>query len=353
VDSLKGRFRACLSGQWVGASMGKLTEGQSPLRLLSAYDSGGGDEWHARLAAAWLAERVASQELLERTKLIAQAVIDRSDRIRAEDLSAAWLRYIDMARAREVLPPYEISLMEMAAAGIPAVDIGRYCDYTGLNSFACSCLPLGLINACDPETAAHDAQEVGRLYQAAGSSALKWAAFAAASVAAALQSHATVGSVLESAFGINDSDAVSAELHNGLDACAKCRSPEDLMHVFDSMYSAGGIPYAMSFAKETITKGLCILHFADGDVKEAVALGALSGRDAPSTAAFAGALGGALGCSPPEQWRSKADRCVDTAQTFRQIPVYALADELHGAVSARIGRLSGYCGALAKRLRAE
>ncbi len=37
----------------------------------------------------------------------------------------------------------------MAKTPIPARDLGRYCDYAGLVSFARSCHPIGLINAGD------------------------------------------------------------------------------------------------------------------------------------------------------------------------------------------------------------
>ncbi|WP_217988921.1 hypothetical protein, partial [Shouchella clausii] len=70
------------------------------------------------------------------------------------------------------------------------------CDYAGLNSFARSCHPIGLINAGDVKGAKEDVLEVGQLYQTSNSRGLKWATVTAVSIAAATTPNATVDSVL-------------------------------------------------------------------------------------------------------------------------------------------------------------
>ena len=58
---------------------------------------------------------------------------------------------------------------ENGQTGIPATDLGRYCDYAGLNSFARACHPIGLINAGNVEGAKEDILQVGQLYQTTNS----------------------------------------------------------------------------------------------------------------------------------------------------------------------------------------
>lgn len=95
-----------------------------------------------------------------------------------------------------VSEPFEATLLAMAKSGIPARDIGRYCDYSGLNSFARSCHPIGLINAGDMEAAKEDVLEVGQLYQTTNSRGLQWAVVTGVAIAAATRPDATVDSVL-------------------------------------------------------------------------------------------------------------------------------------------------------------
>jgi hypothetical protein len=64
---------------------------------------------------------------------------------------------------------FEAVLRDMAKTGIPASDIGKYCDFAGLNSFARACQAIGLINAGNVKTAKEDILDVGRLYQMANS----------------------------------------------------------------------------------------------------------------------------------------------------------------------------------------
>ena len=64
------------------------------------------------------------------------AIIEKKDRVNAEDVRAIWLRDIKPESAGMVSEPFEAVLLAMAKSGIPARDLGRYCDYAGLNSFA-------------------------------------------------------------------------------------------------------------------------------------------------------------------------------------------------------------------------
>lgn len=343
--NLKDRILSCVSGSFMGSLLGVLTRGMTPGDIAGKYGLLDEDDPCRALIDAWRHAPVTATDLMERTKLLAQAVIDREDRIRAEDVWSVWRNKLNEEQAKGILQPYEVSLLALAQANIPASDIGRYSDYSGLNNFACSCLPIGLINACDPEHAKDDAEDVGRLYQAAGSSGVKWAAAAAVAVASALKPQATVKSVLEDIFRLSDSDAVRKEIEKGLGVASKCKTFKELTDAFDSMYNADGIPYAISFAKETVTKALCIFQFVNGSVEKAAIFGAGTGRDAGSTAALAAGITGAMGrgSAIPEEWINLADK-AETANknTFNHFTINELSDQIHYALMVRIQKLQKY-----------
>ena len=98
--------------------------------------------------------------------------------------------------------PFEGPLLAMAKTPIPARDLGRYCDYAGLVSFARSCHPVGLINAGDVDHALEDILEVGQVYQTSNSRGLQWAAVTGVGIAAATRPDATVDSVLGAIFDV-------------------------------------------------------------------------------------------------------------------------------------------------------
>ena len=194
--------------------------------------------------------------------------------------------------------------MAMANSGIPARDLGKYCDYAGLNSFARACHPIGLINAGDPYQAKEDVLEVGQLYQMANSRGLKWACVTGIAIAAAAKPNATVDSVLGEIFDLCDPDMVVQELQRHIEGSKGIDNLRDLRRYFDDVYSGKGIPYSYSFANEVVTKGVCIFSKVKGNVKDAILYGVNMGRDTDCIAAISGGISGALtgGDTIPEDW---------------------------------------------------
>lgn len=344
---LKDRFYGCVTGFLAGSSMGALTKGLPPEKVFQKYKVSGDDI--SGIIDAWLMAPARLTDVVERAKLIGQAIMEKQDRIRAEDLGSVFRRFLDPSKAQRILQPYEGLLLEMIRAEIPAVEIGRYCDYSGLNSFACACFPIGLINACDPDHAKEDAENTGRLYQTAGSSGVKWASIAATAVASAMRSDATVDSVLEDVARLNDNELAGMEIDKVMKASSDCKSFEELQGVFNSFYQAEGIPYAMSFCKETVTKALCIFRFTGGEAEKAAAFGAATGRDADSTASLAAAISGALGVRTcfPEEWVKHADEAeAAETDTFMHFTASAFSEGLYKALAERVGKFRTYMLAL-------
>lgn len=344
-NRMRERFFHCVSGFWAGASFGAITKGMSPDKVIRTFGGHDGSWPEESLVEAWKQGSFQPSGILERMKLVSQAILEKQDRIRAEDLGSVWYRFLSPEHADMVLQPYEKLLLEMILARMPAAEVGRYSDYSGLNNFACACLPIALMNAGDPEHAREDAENVGCLYQSAGSSGIKWAAAASVAISSAMSPQATMQGVLEEVFRLNDSDAVKRDLEKGLEATSSCDSMKSLQAAFDTLYQAEGIPYAMSFSKETVTKALCISRLCEADVKKAVVFGTATGRDADSTASLAASICGALGGGGglPSEWIDMLDSQKNAnSQTFRPFSVRSLPDELYQAFSNRVGKLRTY-----------
>jgi hypothetical protein len=232
----------------------------------------------------------------------------------------------------------------MARTPIPATDLGRYCDYSGLVSLARSCHPLGLINAGDPAGAVADAAEVGQLYQTAGSRGILWGSVTACAIAAATRPGATVESVLE-AIRTHCHPSVVGEIDRGLRLTSGCRDVRELRKAFDLVYHGAGIPYAQSYANEVVTKAVCIFRMTGGDAWKAVVCGVNMGRDTDCVTATAGGIAGALGggSTIPVAVIEQVDRATGlNPYTNSKRTLRKHSDGLHGAFRSRLEKMKAY-----------
>jgi ADP-ribosylglycohydrolase len=252
-----------------------------------------------------------------------------------------------------VSEPFEGALLAMAKTPMPARDIGRYCDYAGLVSFARSCHPIGLINAGDLQGALEDVLEVGQVYQTSNSRGLQWASVTAVAIAEATKPESTVDDVLSAVFDVcgtfsdrfvQDAGVVN-ELQRALDLTADCEDFRDLRVAFDAMYSGRGIPYAFSYANEVVTKAVCIFRMVEGDLTRAIVSGVNMGRDTDCITAVAAGISGALTGSAglPAAWVEQVDhatalnRYTNSQRTLREH-----ADGLYQAFQSRLTTMRAY-----------
>jgi len=292
----------------------------------------------------WKREPGTTEDGVERQKLMITAIIEKKDRVTAEDVRSIWLRDIKPESAGMVSEPFEAVLLAMAKSGIPARDLGRYCDYAGLVSMARSCHPIGLINAGDVPNAIADVFEVGQLYQTSNSRGLKWAAVTAAAIAAATNPGATAESVITAILEQCDAK-VANEIKTGLKRTAECRDVRELRKAFDSLYSGAGVPYAFSYANEVVTKAVCIFRMVNGNLKQALVAGINMGRDTDCVTAIAAGISGALdgAGSVPEEWIRQVDyatslnRYTNSQRTLRQT-----SDGLYEAFRSRLNKAKAY-----------
>jgi ADP-ribosylglycohydrolase len=345
LDKFFGSIAAC----HIGSSMGAVVEGWPYDRIEKEYGTLDRLRTYQHYRNGWDREPGTTEDGVERQKLMITAIIDKKDKVNAEDVRAVWLRDIKPESAGMVSEPFEATLLAMARSGIPARDLGRYCDYAGLNSFARSCHPIGLINAGDPEGALADVFEVGQLYQTTGSRGLQWAAVTAISIAAATKPGATVDTVLgalhEGVRSWTMKDAIVREIDRGLTLTASCRDFREMRKAFDPVYSGTGMPYASSYANEVVTKGLCIFRMVKGNPKDAIIAAVNMGRDTDCLAAVAGGISGALsgGSLIPAEWIEQVDRATGSNRfTNSQRTLRQHAEGLHDAFQARLARMKAY-----------
>ena len=244
---------------------------------------------------------IGSSRNADYRKMIITAIIEKGDRVTAEDVRDIWCRDFDSDDA----------ILKIAKTKVPARDIGRYCDGSGLGEFSASCHAIGLINAGDVGTAIEDTFEIGQLYQTANSRGIKWACVTAVAVAAAAKPGATVDSVLGAIFnnlderqrvdsredgwyaayaGVNVVD----EIRNSLENTQDCADADELRDMFYKHYNGIGMPYNISYANEVVTKGICVFKFTNGSLAESLEVAAKLGRDSEAVAAIAGGISGAL-----------------------------------------------------------
>jgi ADP-ribosylglycohydrolase len=350
---LREKFYGCIVGVHLGSAMAAPVEGWSWERIQREHGTVEKLLGYEHYGNHWTREPGTTEDGVERQKLMITAILEKQDRVTAEDVRWIWVRDIKPESAGMVSEPFEAVLLAMAKTQIPARDIGRYCDYSGLISMARSCHPIGLINAGDLDAAIQDVHEVGQLYNAPNTKGIRWAEVTVVGIAAATKPGATVDSVLGAIFDHCDkahgasmpSVGVIRELDRGLKATAGCSDFRQMRQKFDTIYSGTGMPYAFSYANEVVTKAVCIFRMVRGNTWEAMKAGVNMGRDTDCLTAVAAGLAGALSgpSDIPVELTSQVDkatalnRYTNSQRTLRQT-----SDGLFMAFQARLKRMKTF-----------
>ncbi|TDG00587.1 ADP-ribosylglycohydrolase family protein [Paenibacillus piri] len=358
---LKDKFYGCIAGVHVGAAMGAPVKGLSHQEIEAKYGIVDRLLPYERYKNGWARAAGTTEDGVERQKLMITAIIEKQDRVNAEDIRSIWVRDIKSEAAGTIAEPFETTLLSVARSAVPARDIGKYCDYAGLSTASSACQPIGLINAGDVRNAVADAFEIGQLYQTSKSYAVRWAGVSAAAIASAAKPGATVDSVIGDIFRYCDysdlthkidgskygylRDNVIQELDSGLKRTAHCTDFHELKVAFDSIYYGCGVPYCNSFANEAMTKAICILRLVKGNVYDAILAGVNMGRDTDSVAAVAGGLAGTLqgAAALPAELIKQVDQATALNPfTNNQRTIKEQADGLYQAFHARLQRINTF-----------
>jgi ADP-ribosylglycohydrolase len=352
--SLREKFFGCIVGAHLGSAFGAPVEGWSYEDIEKKYGTVDRLYPYQHHNNGWDRAAGTTEDGVERQKLMITAIIEKKDRVTAEDVRKIWVRDINPESVAMIVTAFEPVLVQMAKSGIPANDLGRYCDFAGLNAFARACHPIGLINAGDLEGAVSDVFEVGQLYQTSNSRGLQWAACTGIAIAAATKPNATVDSVIGAVLDGDPrfakpvgGDRVKAEIERGLKATEKCQDFRELRKALRDIYSTKGVTYALASAPEVVVRGLCAFRMVKGVLKDAMIAGANMGRDTDCVTAVASGISGALSGagSIPEEWIKQADNATNiNPYTNNKRTLRQSSDGLYEAYRARLGRMRAFAG---------
>lgn len=356
--SLHAKIRGCIAATWVGSAMGAAVEGWTPERIDVMYGPLEELRSYCHYHNEWQRMPGTTEDGIERQKLMNTAVIRKGGRIDADDLIAAWLQELDPAKMVYKQEAFDLSLLEMARAGVPPRELGRLWPFNNVVSMSRSSHPLGLINAGDPLNAARDTYDVGLVYNNETTFAQRWAALYNAALAAALAPDATVDSVIDTAVeyaayrGQEGTpyaryDRIRAEIDQALELAA--RHPGDPMRMREAFYEIyfGGkhFVYAAAQANEVVAKGLAIFYASGGNTRQAVITAVNYGRDTDCLAAVAGGLSGALsgvGDLDPS-WIAQVNKATKAdPYTNSHLDIDETAEGIYQAVKSKLAKERAY-----------
>ncbi|MFC5452354.1 ADP-ribosylglycohydrolase family protein [Paenibacillus aestuarii] len=343
--NLKDKFYGCIAGVHIGSAMGAPVEGWDFERTESTYGMLDKLVSYEHFNNGWVREAGTTEDGVERQKLMISAIMEKQDRVTAEDVRRMWISKIKPESAGMISEPFEAILLAMAKSGIPARDIGKYCDYSGLNSFSRSCHPIGLINAGDVQGAMNDVNEVGQLYQTTNGRGLKWAMVTAVAIASGTKPNATVDSVLGAIYDNCDPDMVVKEIDRELKRTAHIQDFREFRKTLFESYNIRGIPYEVSYANEVVTKAVCIFRMYKANIKEVMIAAVNMGRDTDCVTAVAAGISGALTgtASLPEEWIQQTDYATTLhVVTNSQRTIKEHAEGLYQAYQSRLKKLKAY-----------
>lgn len=228
----------------------------------------------------------------ERHRLCASAIIKKGGRIDIMDLAKTWVEDIDPSKFGYILGPQDQVIYYSLKAGVPPWEVGRHASWPGLIGTAKMIMPVGMVNACNPDQAAQDAYDLGRIKDVRGvkgNYALEVCAGLAAATAKAIEPGATVDSIISTALSYLSEEPLK-EVVMGLNWAKNADSWKDLRPLYQEKYNG----HRMSNAVEVLSGGLACFFLANGQPKDAIIYAVNMGRDTDCKAYIAGGLSGAL-----------------------------------------------------------
>ena len=269
----------------------------------------------------WSHPAGGTEDGIERQKCISTAIIEKQDRITAEDLMKTWIKDFTMEDMNFMTQPYDRILLAYTKWGVPAeelpntkygmpYDLGDHIHLTARVFH-----PIPAINAGDPESAIRDTKEIGRIYyENKNDDAFTWGGVYNAALTLAMLPGATVNSVIEGALKYATPE-MRTEIEHGLAIADKYTDPMDrnFRVELNAMYADTLSPYCASKRMtkyigssiyENVTCSFAIFKLTKGNVKQAVIIATNRGRDTDCTSASAGAMAGALTGTTtiPKEW---------------------------------------------------
>ena len=228
----------------------------------------------------------------ERHRLCSSAIIRKGGRIDIYDLADTWVKDIDPSKFGYILGPQDQVILNSIKAGIPPWEIGKFATYPSKIGTAKMILPVGMVNACNPDRAAQDAFDLGRIKDVRGvpdNFSLEACAAVAAACAEAMKPASTIDSVIDAAlFYLSKFPKKEVEL--GLSWAKNADSWKDIRPLYEEKYH----PYNASNAVEVLSGALACFYIANGNPRDAILYSVNLGRDCDCRAYIAGGLTAAM-----------------------------------------------------------
>lgn len=345
---------ACLAGSRIGSAMGAAVEGWDMERIAAKYGVFDKLIAYHHYNVDWDHPAGSTEDGIERQKLMCTAIIEKQDRISADDLVRTWVRVLDPEKMKYMTEAFDRELLAHAKTGdVPAWELGRLSKYPHLNTTARSFHAIALINACDIDGVIRDVYEIGRVYQPPESDSFAWGAAYNAAVVHAMKPDATVESVIEMALKYAPPEA-RKEIQQGLDIAAKYDKPLDIRRELNVMYTSADSPYCAdkrmkhyqaSSIYETVTKALAVFKATKGNVKDAIVASVNFGRDTDCLAASAGGLAGAFSGSRtiPTEWIEQAEEGTrNNPYTNSHLTIRQTAEDMYRALLNGVRKMKDY-----------
>lgn len=254
-------------------------------------------------------------------QILCHTYIDKQGRITPEDYAKMWLAEMDPLKFWFCMR----NTYELLKMGVSPRVTGIYNIVTGSGLMAIA--PVGLFNACDPESAYIDAIDLAFMFQRGLDVYIP--AVIAVAVAEAMKPDATMNSVIDCAIRIAPSKPfVTFDERNPNNLKDTLKKAVDIASKYDDVFSVrkglyeNVLQWHMIDPQEVFALTFGIFVASKGDTKMAMIGGANIGRDADTISNLNGALCGALNGvdSIPKDWVKKLGRAkgglqfVETAE---------------------------------------
>src|SRR5690606_28453151 len=169
APSLYDRIYGCNAAVVISNSMGDVTEGlsyqeieqrfgfvdellpQRKERRVQHRDWGEPKVRHAHYRPPGMTE-----DGIERHRLLCTAIIEKGGRVDVWDLARVWVRDIHREYFGYVLGAHDRTVYDLLLAGMPPTETGRYADWPTFIGTSKMMLPVGMVNAGNPDQAARD-----------------------------------------------------------------------------------------------------------------------------------------------------------------------------------------------------
>ena len=293
----------------------------------------------------------STEDGIERQKLMCTAIIEKQDRITAEDLIKTWIKVLDPKKMKYMTEAFDRDLLAQAKSGkVPAWELGRLSGHPHLNTTARSFHAIALINACYIDGVIRDVYEIGRVYQPPYSDSFPWGAAYNAAVVYAMRPDATVDSVIETALKYSTTE-IRREIQNGLDIAKKYNKPLGMRRELNDVYTKKDSPYYAnarmktyhaSSIYETVTKALAVFAATKGNVKDAIIVAVNFGRDTDCLAATAAGLAGAFSGTGtiPVEWIEAVEKGTrNNPYTNSHMTIKETAEGMYKALQNKVRKI--------------